>query len=79
MTPRLQRNGMQARCADRLLLDASLLDLSIELIDVVDSNAAHERAVFGNELGKGKELHVHFAAAQDADSSALTAALNWML
>jgi hypothetical protein len=47
---------MQSRTPDGPYHDTCILDLSIQFIDIVYADAAHERAVFGHKIRKPKEL-----------------------
>jgi hypothetical protein len=56
---------MQSRATDGLLHDACIRDLSIQFVDIVHTDAAHERTVVGHQIGKPEELQPKRSALDD--------------
>ena len=65
LPPWLQPHRQQPRTPNRPLDDTRPLDLPIQLIDVIDADAAHEGALFGHEIGNQEELQLKLPAAEN--------------
>lgn len=65
MPPWLQLHRVQPRTPGGLLDDARLLDLPIQLIEVIDSDATHKGAFLGHKGGEQKDLQLELATAKN--------------
>lgn len=65
LPPGLHLHGKQPRTPRGLLGDAGLFDLPVQLVNVIDADAAHEGTLLGHEIGEREELQSEFPAAQN--------------
>src|SRR6478735_763582 len=65
LSPRLHPHRKQPRTAAGLLDDARALDLSIQLVDVIHAETAHEGTLLRHEIGKREELQLSVASAEN--------------